>query len=89
MSLERVRGLAIRRRVLRWEKEKAARVEKEAHDGLVQAIADWKKVSVGNITLSNIACFKAPADLHCTFVSSANAWTNPCVFCGGMERDIF
>lgn len=88
-SLAAVRKLAIERRELRWERERAARLEDCTHNALVVEIAKWKGVDPRRIKMSNICCGKAPADLHCVFVESANPLTNPCVFCGGMEEDIY
>lgn len=80
--------LAILRRELRWEKERAKCEEDLVKGRLIGAIAKWKNVAPAQIKLSNVFCSKAPADLSCVYVSSANPYTNPCIFCGGPEHDI-
>lgn len=81
-------ALAHIRRDNRWAKEREQRAEAASQAQMIQAIAKWKNVSPQQIKLSNVFCSKAPADLSCVYVSSANPYTNPCIFCGGPEHDI-
>lgn len=89
MTLEQVKEAAEKRRKLRWAKEKAADKERAAHREMAGVIARWRGTAADQLTFSNIACMKAPADLGCVFVASSNPYRNPCVFCGHFERDVF
>ena len=89
MGLPTVNKLAIKHRELRWAKEAAAVHEANANTELHKAIADWKDVPMSQIKFSNVACFRAPADLRCVYVKSSNPFQNPCVFCGSPEEDVF
>jgi hypothetical protein len=89
MGLNEVKAAAEGRRELRWAKERAAREEDGAGKKLASEIAAWRNTKPENLTFSNVMCRKAPADLGCVYVKSWNPMRNPCIFCGGMEEDIF
>lgn len=89
MTLQDIEQLARDRRQARWDKEAAAKVEREKSRVLIAGLAKWKHVQPREIKISNTCCHRAPADLSCTYVTSSNPYNNPCVFCGSPEADIF
>lgn len=89
MALQQVKAAAIARRKMRWAAEEARRSQDEAHQSLATEVAKWRKTTPAMLTFSDVACSKAPADLGCVYVKSYNPLRNPCVFCGGMEEDLF
>jgi triacylglycerol esterase/lipase EstA (alpha/beta hydrolase family) len=79
---------AHQQRELRWAREKAEQAFQVARESLKRSIAEWRGTYPDRIKFSSVACFKAPADLGCTYVLAYNPFTNPCVFCGAMEQDV-
>jgi hypothetical protein len=89
MTPKAVTAAALQRRELRWAKERAEKEEREAGKKLAAEIAAWRNTKPENLTFSNMMCRKAPADLGCVYIKSWNPLRNPCLFCCGMEEDIF
>lgn len=88
VDLESIERLALKRRELRREKEKAARAESTVHDGLMHEIARWKNAPRDRVKESNIFCMRSPVDLYCIFIETGNRSRNKCIFCDAPEEDV-
>lgn len=88
VDLESIERLVLKRRELRWEKERAEHMARVVHDEIMREIAQWKNVPRDRVKESNIFCMRSPVDLYCIFIETGNRSRNKCIFCDAPEEDV-